>query len=318
MSRFKILICEPLDFTSEVIDSLRNVADVTISKISQKELKAAFKEYHAIWIRLGYNIDKTYLEGAINCKYLIVPVTGLDHIDIEECLKKGIEIISLKGETEFLKEIRATAELTIALTLALMRKLIPACISVSEGKWSRDNFRGSEIYGKNVGIIGVGRLGKIVGGYFNALGANVYGYDIIENFPENIHKVNNLSELLSNSDIVSIHLELNDSTKNFINNETLALFKKGSILINTSRGNVIDEDSLLDALENETLSGAALDVINNEMNFNMSNRFVKYLKTKDNLIISPHLGGNTYESFAKTEKFIADKLISKIEINQFN
>lgn len=312
MGRYKILIGEPKDFSQEVIDSLKEISDVTILPVTKENLKNAFREYDVVWFRLGFKVDKEVLDGNIKCKIIVVPVTGLDHIDVELCKEKGIEIISLKEESEFLKEIRATAELTIALTLCLIRKLIPAYNSVIDGKWERDDYRGTEIYGKNVGIIGVGRLGKITADYFNAFGANVAGYDIRDDFPENIKRVRKINKLVENSDIVTVHVSYNESTRRLIGKEVLNSFKNDAVLINTSRGDVIDEVDLLDRLKNGSIKGAALDVIQNERNVNSNNPLIQYAKSNNNLILFPHIGGNTFESFEKTEKFLAEKLFKRL------
>lgn len=310
----KILIAETGDFNPEVIDLLKEAGEVKIESLKKEDIGNAFRNYDIVWFRLGFTIDENVLDDETKCKIIVTPVTGLDHIDEELCKERGIEVISLRGETDFLKDVRATAELTIGITITLLRNLIPAYNSVLQGKWNRDLYRGNEIFGKTVGIIGMGRLGNIVAEYFNSFGATVYGYDIREDFPENIKRTETIEELIQNSDIVSCHLPYTTETENMIGEREFSRFKKEAIFVNTSRGGIVDEIALINALKSGTIAGAALDVIKNESEVNPGNPLIDYANKSSNLLIFPHLGGNTYESFEKTEKFLAEKLIQKIKL----
>lgn len=309
----KILIAEPGDFSGEAVKMLQQSADVTVAEITKDELKDSLGKFDVLWMRLGFRIDESVLDENARCRIIVTPVTGTDHIDEDLCKRIGVEIISLKGETDFLKEVRATAELTIGMTIALMRNMIPAYESVQGGEWNRDLFRGSELYKKRVGIIGMGRLGTIVAGYFKAFGVEVTGYDIREDYPDDIYKAGSMKELIESSDIVSVHVDYNNETENLLGEKEFGYFMNGSYLINTSRGGVIDETALLGALSNGKIKGAALDVIRNENEVNLQNPLIQYSQEHSNLLIFPHIGGNTYESFEKTEKFLAGKLIEKMK-----
>ena len=215
-----------------------------------------------------------------------------------------------KGEQAFLKEVRATAEHTILLTLALMRKIIAATQDTMSGNWDREPFKGTEIYKKKVGIIGYGRLGKIVADYFKALGAKILVY---EKYPLNFVKhdvtFTSLEDLLAQSDIVSLHINYLPENIRFLKLHHFALMKSSAIFINTSRGQLIDGNALVIALRKRMIAGAAIDVISDEFNTDFAPELV-FFKTAcpDNFIITPHIGGNTWESFEKTEAFIFDKL----------
>lgn len=310
----KILIAETGDFNPEVIDLLKEAGEVKIESLKKEDIGNAFRNYDIVWFRLGFTIDENVLDDETKCKIIVTPVTGLDHIDEELCKERGIEVISLRGETDFLKDVRATAELTIGITITLLRNLIPAYNSVLQGEWDRDLYRGNEIFGKTVGIIGMGRLGNIVAEYFYSLGATVCGYDIRKDFPENIKRTETIEELIQNSDIVSCHLSYTKETENMIGEWEFSRFKKEAIFINTSRGGIVDEIALINALKSGTIAGAALDVIKDEGGVNPGNPLIDYANKNSNLLIFPHLGGNTYESFEKTEKFLAEKLIQKIKL----
>lgn len=272
-------------------------------------------EVDIFWFRLKHKIDKTVLSKLSRCKYLVTPVTGLDHIDVELCDSLGVKIICLQGENEFLSEVRATAEHTIGLALLLMRKYKDAIDHTLEGNWRRDLFRGNEFYGKTVGIIGYGRLGKITGDYFKSFGCNIGFFDIREKkHSQDVKKYHDLDSLLEASDIVSIHVPLDESTRGLLDATSFEKMKKEAIIINTSRGAVIDEDALLNALDNSEISGAALDVLEGEPVID-DNKLLKYARLRSNLVITPHIGGNTYESFSKTEEFIAKKLLAAVHPN---
>jgi D-3-phosphoglycerate dehydrogenase len=304
----RILIAEPEDFSARARQSLETVAHVDLIEWSTRDLPRAFEEYDAVWIRLGYRITREDLAGSLRCRYLVCAVTGLDHIDLEACADHDIEVLSLRGETDFLRGRRATAEMTLALALALIRRIPAASSAVLNGGWDRDRFRGHELFGKTAAIIGVGRLGSIVAGYLQALGMSVIGYDVRSDFPEGVQRASSLQELLSTADLVTVHVGLDESTRGLIGHEELASMRPGAVLINTSRGAVIDERALLTALTSGGIAGAALDVIDGEPDVG-TNALVAYARTNENLLIVPHIGGCTVESFDATERFLADKLL---------
>jgi D-3-phosphoglycerate dehydrogenase len=309
---YKIRIAETENFSEGVISKLKEIAMVDVIETEKTELKKCLEDYDVFWFRLKFKVEETDFPENNRCKYILCPVTGIDHIDLDACEKRGIKVLSLKGEKEFLKKVRATAEHTLALTLVLLRQVPQAIDSVKNFNWQRDLFKGNEIFEKKVGILGVGRLGKIAAQYFRALGAEVYGYDVVE-FDDNIcKKVNSIEELVSMVDILSIHANYEESTHHLINKTLFEKMKPTSVLINTSRGAVVDSDALLEALQSKTIKGAALDVIENEFDINQ-NKLIAYASQNYNLIITPHIGGNTWESFSKTEIFMVEKL--KVELN---
>lgn len=310
MKKLKIFIGEIHDFNPDVLKKIKNNFDIT-NFPKNVAIKEILNEVDVFWFRLGYKIDNSVLDEHSRCKFLVTPVTGIDHIDEDLCIKLGIKVISLKGEYEFLKSIRATAELTIAMTLALLRNLPDAVIHTREGLWDRDKFRGQELFQKNVGIIGMGRLGAIVASYFKAFGCNVSFYDNTEKASFDFKQHGTLDALLQESDIVSLHVNYNKGNHHFFGKEQFYKMKRNSILINTSRGGLVDENALLDSLIEGEISGAALDVLQGEPEVS-SNKLIVYASKHHNLIITPHIGGNTYESFEKTESFIFDKLLRTI------
>lgn len=307
--RPKLLIAETNGFTPHVIQSLRDWADVDLGPLAQGAIGRALGEYDIVWTRLGHRLQADDIPVNCRCRILGIAATGLDHIDIEACDRAGIHIASLRGEVEFLRNVRATAEHTIALALSLIRRLPAAHASVLEGRWDRDAFRGREIFGRTAGVIGMGRLGSIVASYFRAFGMAVIGYDPRPDYPVGIaDRCSSLEDLFSNADLITVHVAYKPSTRHLISSHLLALVRPGAVLINTSRGGIVDQTALLAALADRKLSGAALDVIDGEPNVGRAHPLVRYAREHENLIITPHIGGNTIDSLAKSEAFIANKV----------
>ena len=308
--QIKILLTEFTDTPEAALLALAQVGEVTKKDIQAAELPWAFAHFDVFWLRMKFKITEELLRMPNRRTSIIVcPFTGLDHIDRETCDELGIQVISLGTDTELLKDVRSTAELTMGLTLALMRKIPQASASVKAGEWYRAPYKGADIVGKTVGIIGVGRLGKMVAHCFQAFGAQVQGYgrSLIE--ASGVRQIDSLEKLVATSDIISIHIGYDESTHHLVDEALLSHFKKGAFLINTSRGAVIDSNALIKALENDWLAGAALDVIENEYDVSKST-LIAYAKTHDNLLITPHIGGFTTDSFAKTDTIVAHKLIA--------
>ncbi len=310
-----IWLAEPEDFCTEARALMESKAEVRYGITPAISLKEVFSNCDAFFFRLGFQIQEEDLSENQRCRFIACPVTGLDHIDTDTCSRYGIKIISLKGERDFLSGIRATAEHTFALMLASLRRLVPACESVRSGIFNRDLFRGQELFHKTLGIVGYGRLGRQVARYALAFEMNVMACDVDPEQTDYSTPVvfSSLDHVLSHADIISIHVDFHEGNRHFVNRSFLEKMKRGAILINTSRGGIVDEDALVDALESGQLSSAALDVIEGEPHPKTDTRMMKYLRKQDNLIITPHIGGNTYESFEKTELFIVNKLLKALD-----
>lgn len=311
MSKPRLLISEGKDFSLQALDLLRNTFDIVVNdKASSSEIRNKIKDFDFLWIRLNNYIGKDILDASINLKAIITATTGLNCIDSDECIKKNIKIISLKDEQCFLDEIKSTAELTIALIFILLRNIIPAQDSVKKGSWDRQKFKGNELYKKKVGIIGYGRLGKMVTSYLACFGAEIFIYDpYVTDMHSNCQRVS-LIDIFSHCDIATIHAKHTPETTKMINKDLFECIQKPFYLVNTARGEIVDETDLLEALENEKISGVAIDVLADETQQEIKrNVLAKYAKKNPNLIITPHLGGCCYESFEKTEVFMAQRLL---------
>lgn len=312
----RLLVSECLDFSSEALCILRDHFDVQLADLDRGGLIREVRDYEMLWVRLRNMIDAEVMQAAPRLKVVATNTTGLNHIDLDETKRRGISVVSLQGESEFLETIRSTAELTVALTLALMRQLIPAHEHVLGDGWDRTQFKGNDIYRKTVGIIGFGRLGRIVANYFRTMGARVLVHDI--RIPESVDvdgfNATSLLQLLSEADIVSLHVNYTSENRHLLGDRELHQMKPGAVLVNTARGELVDQEALVAALLKEKLGGAALDVIDSEHSPSKSFAQLKSLaRTSERILLTPHIGGNTVEALERTEIFLAKKLCGLLE-----
>ena len=263
-----------------------------------------------IIVRLKTYIGKDIIEFFPNLKYVITATTGLDHIDLDSLTLRGISVVSLKGETEFLNTLSSTSEHTWALLLSLVRNIPLAFSSVSKGHWDRDKFKGIQLRKRSIGIIGLGRTGKMVAQYARVFGMEVNYFDPFVTDPSFV-KHQSLESLLRISEIVTIHVHLSKETENLLNKEMVGLMKEGSYLVNTSRGGLVDEKALVDQLKSGRLKGVATDVLASELTGVKESDLYKAMIDGLNIIITPHIGGATWDAMHLCEEFIVNKLINK-------
>ena len=313
--RRKILISESKDFNQEALTKLRDEADVLVGQLDRASLLASLSEIDVLWVRLGHRVDREVFEAGPRLRFVVTNTTGLNHVDLEEASRRQIQVLSLQGETEFLRNVRATAEHTLALALALVRHLPDAIADVKAGNWQRDKFRGNELFGRTAGVLGYGRLGRIVARYLLALEMRVIVCDprIQELDIDKRVTVLPLRALLNEADLVTLHVSLTQDTYSFFGRREFEAMKQGAWFINTARGELIDESALLHALQTGKIAGAALDVLDQELCMMLRERpLISYASANSNLIITPHIGGCTTESSGKTELFLADLLLKAL------
>jgi D-3-phosphoglycerate dehydrogenase len=307
----RILVAEKSSFSLRGLESLGEIAPVDARDLTQAQLVQAVPDYEILVVRLGLKVDRPVLAAGKALQVVGTPTTGLDHIDLQAAQERGLTVLSLKGERAFLDQVYATAEHTFALLLSLVRHIPAAFEAVKSYEWRRDLYRGRELSGKALGIVGCGRLGSMVARYGAAFGMRVLVYDpYLARIQDGAVACSTLEELLAQSDVVSIHVPLNPETEGMLAEAQLVQLRPGAILINTARGAVVDETALLHALETGRLAGAAVDVICNEQELSQGaiNPLIEYTRTHDNLIITPHIGGATQESIEKADLFIAQKI----------
>lgn len=308
-ARLRAAGLEPFGASCETSDEL--------SKLLIRSRDSGDPPFLAVFARLGLTLDAKVLGAAgRDLEYLVTPTTGLGHIDTADAGRRGIRVLSLKGETGFLRTITSTAELAFGMLLALVRRLPSAHADVLSLKWRREPFRGRELRGMTLGIVGLGRLGTMVAGYGRAFGMKVMACDTrSEAFAEaaNSHvERRDIETLLSESDVVSLHLPLEESTEGYLDSGRISRMKPGAWLINTARGEIADESALLAALESGRLAGCALDVLCGDSRWDdgvpEDNPLVAYARRRDNLILTPHIGGYSLDAITRTRSFMVDRL----------
>jgi D-3-phosphoglycerate dehydrogenase len=271
---------------------------------------------------LDTKLDKPLLDCCPRLKLIGTRTTQLRYIDLSECARRGIQVINIKASSPVLRKTPSTAEETMALIFALTRKIPWAFDSIKAGKWMRLEYCGTELAGKTVGLVGFGRLGRMVARYCKAFSTAVIAYDPYVGADEmrrfGARKVS-LDRLLRIADIVSLHTVYNDQTYRFFTAKHFQKMKKGSFFINTARGEITDEKALLGALRSRRIAGAAVDTLAGESpdgRHLKGNPLVQWAREHENLIIVPHIGGTTVEAIERTQSHIADLIIRAIRKNE--
>jgi D-3-phosphoglycerate dehydrogenase len=244
---------------------------------------------HALIVRSATTVDAGMLDGAPNLKVIGRAGVGVDNIDIPGATQRGIAVVNAPSGNTI-----AAAEMTMALILATMRHVAAADASLRAGNWDRARFQGSELFGRRLGLIGAGRIGAEVAIRCQSFGMDVIIYDpyLSEERAEEIgSRLTDLDEVVTTSDVISLHVPLNDETRGIISEESISKMKAGTYLVNASRGGVVVESDLANALESGHLRGAALDVYEEEPLSKGSP-----LRNAPRLTLTPHLGAATVEA----------------------
>lgn len=320
-----VLLSEPAGFSPRALEILEAGCRVERLRGDRQDLLEAVAGADVLWVRLAHTIDDELLSRAGRLSTIVTPTTGLNHVDTEAAARRGVEVLSLRGRADALRDVRATAEHTVGLMLSLLRHVPEAAAHVNAGGWDRDRFRGRELHGATVGLVGFGRLGRIVARILLAFDAVVLAHDpdvspyepYVAGLP--VVPLVPLDELLRRSDVVSVHAALagglpaRGAPPGLIGARELGLMKDGAYLVNTARGELVDEHALLLALASGRLAGAALDVLSNETAEGMGQSpLVAWARTHPQLLITPHLGGCTRESMEKTEVLMAEALVAHL------
>ena len=297
-----VLICDQVNpILNEILE--KNGLKVTYEpEITPEQIGEKIENFEVVIVRSRTKITKDMIEKANKCKIIARVGVGLDNIDQTAAKEKEIRVINaVEGA------MNAVAELVIGLMLSLAREIPRADREVRNGNWIKKELMGSELKGKYLGIIGLGNIGKRLGRLARALNMNLIGFDVLpidEEFSKEVGLMKaDLDTLLASSDYVSLHVPLLDSTKHMINAERMTTMKNTARIINTSRGGVIDEKALADALKTGKLGGAALDV------FEVEPATSHELAALPNFISTPHMGAQTKEAQSLAANVIAEKII---------
>ena len=305
----KVIVCDAID---EIGITILKKAGLIVDykpEIEPDDLLTTVGESNVIIVRSRTKITKKVIDAAPNVKIIARVGVGLDNIDTEYAESKGIKVLNAAEAA-----MNAVSELVIGHMIALSRNIPKADAGLKKGKWLKKELVGSELRGKYLGIIGVGNIGRNVGRIAKCLRMNLIGFDIFPINQDYVREVSmiktDLKTLLENSDFVTCHVPLTEKTKHLINSETLSYMKPTSFLINTSRGEIIDEKSLFTALTENRIAGAALDVFEVEPPTNTE------LLNLPNMICSPHIAAQTKEAQELASTVIAEKVIQTLLSNR--
>lgn len=311
----RLLCGEQENYSAGGLQAARELGLVTSDDLSQEAFERLAPQFDVLLVRLRLQVPERLVRQAPGLRAVVSPTTGLNHLDMAALEERGIRVFHLRGEVDFLRSITSTAEHTWALLLALVRRLPRAVVSVQSGSWEQRPFRGRELKGKTLGVLGHGRLGRMVARYGQAFGMTVLAYDPVPDpSAEHVTWCDSMAELLQRSEVLSVHVPLNEKTDALLDEEALGRLPRGAILVNTSRGELVDERAIVALLHSGHLGGYAADVLAHEHQLEMDGHpLVSYARTHDNVIITPHIGGAAEEAIEATDRFVLDKLRSWLE-----
>ncbi len=298
----KVLVADAIN--EKGIENLKEVADVTVdTSITPEELINTIHEYQGIIVRSRTKVTKEVIEKADNLKIIARAGVGVDNIDLDAATAKGIMVVNSPESTSI-----TVAEHTMGLLLSLARKLSIADKSVKDGKWEKKKFMGVELRNKTLGVIGMGRIGSQVVNRCKAFEMDAVAYDPY--LPEEVAnqmgvELTDLKTVLEKADFITIHVPLTPETKHLISKDEFEIMKDTAFITNCARGGIIDEDALYDALKNNKIAGAALDVYEDEPPAEDFKLF-----ELDNIVLTPHIAASTKEAQRDAAIIVADEIIN--------
>ena len=303
----KILISDAMDnIASEIL--LKNNLDVeTKTNLTPEELQNIIANYDGLIVRSATKVTDDIIEAATNLKIIGRAGAGVDNINVEAAKSKNIIVMNTPGGNT-----NATAEHTIGLIFALLRKIPSANETTHRGLWEKKKMKGNELKGKKIGIVGFGNVGKRVAEISNSLGMKVSIYSSYFNSIKDDFKnyvSSDLENILSNSDIISFHCKPNKDGSSIITKDEFNMMKKNCILVNTARGGLINETDLIQALKNNVIKGAALDVFKKEP-LEESELF-----NLENIILTPHIAASTDEAQIVVAEMVANQFCEYFKNN---
>ena len=297
-----VLICDQVaPILNEIL--LKNGLKITYEpEITPDQIKEKISNFDIVVVRSRTKITKEMIDRATQCKIIARVGVGLDNIDVDAAKAKNIRVINaVEGA------MNAVAELVLGLMLSMAREIPRADREIRNGKWLKKELMGIELSGKYLGIVGLGNIGKRLAKLARGLNMNIIGFDVMpiaDDFARDVGLIKaDIDTLLSSADFISFHVPLTDTTHHLVNAKRISTMKKSAYIINTSRGEIIDEDALYDALKEGKIAGVALDVFEKEPA--VGNK----LTTLSNVICTPHIGAQTKEAQALAANVIGEKII---------
>ena len=278
----------------------------------------AERPYAVLLTRLGLSISPATVAGCPTLRLVATPTTGLDHIDLDGMSAAGIDVVSLRDARDRIVDVTATAEHTWGLLLACVRRLPTAAADVAAGGWHRRRHLGSELAGRTLGIVGHGRLGRRVAGYGVAFGMEVVVHDIdpaaLSGLAPGV-RAGDAEAVLTDADVVSLHLPLDATTRGWLSAERIARLRPGAVVVNTARGELVDDEALARALVAGRLGGVALDVVADDGRWgdrSPENPLLRLAGERSDVVVTPHIGGWARDAVATTRRNVADLVIARL------
>ncbi len=308
---YRVLLLDSVDPVSAEILKERNIKGIIKPKLSKEELYSELKNVHGIVVRSATQVDEELLKAAPNLKVIGRAGVGVDNIDIPAATKRGVLVMNTPDGNTI-----STAEHACGLILSLVRNIPNAVASLKAGRWDRKKYLGTEVHGKTLGIVGLGKIGSSVATRMLAFGMNVIGFDPYmtkERAADLGIKLVDMDELLSSSDIITVHTPLTEKTKGMISKANAGKLKKGVRLVNCARGGIFEEGDLLELLNDGTIAELALDVYAKEP----PEASLQELLDHPNVVCTPHLGASTEEAQEKVAVQIAHQIADALELKDF-
>ena len=299
--KYSILVITPVRHIVGVPEILESTGEVTyMDDPSSEEVISVIDDYDAIFTNPNKSkvfIGSEILDAAKNLKVICTASTGTNHIDKLYVAELGLPILALTEEREVINRISSTAELAFSLTLASLRHVIKSHKAVLKGEWDYEKYIGRQMNCLTIGSIGYGRLGSMYSKYCKAFDSRVLVYDPYKTVKEKgIEQVDSLECLLRESDVVAIHVHVTEETVGMIDKSCFDVMKEDSVLVNTSRGDFVNEVDLVDFLQSNPNARIATDVVADEIKNRMDSPLLKYALDSDQVIITPHIGGMCREA----------------------
>lgn len=305
----RIVVMDPTMMADEVKGVLKGLGTVVEGPFADTDLGHVVEDCDVLVVRLGHFIGEDLMRRAPQLRFIVTATTGLDHIDEDRARAHGIRIISLRDCRGEIQDVSATAEHTWGLLLALIRRVPAATDHVLKGGWDRNRFWGSQLRGKRLGIIGYGRIGAMVAGYGAAFGMTVGAYDRDASTVRPPARFVSLDDLMSTSDVISVHITSGPENRHFVDGPLLAKAKPGAFLLNTARGAVVDGAAAAEGVVSGRLAGVAVDVLEGEEHQAIaSDPLLACARAGHNVLVTPHIGGATRESIARAEMAVIQEL----------